>query len=885
MCSTAWTSLVLLAGTSALVVTAQPAADEPPWLGCQEGLLEPDEVPPPWTPLEVEGSTVKCWGREYRFGDNGLPAQIASAGEELLARHMRVTDGEMAVEASEPPSSPLLRIAGRPGQAEVGPAIDYYTFGANGWIEYDGVFSFELRLSPFVVEHAKGLAFEVHMKPEHAKYYHFWPGRWGSAYNSGVIPEEGMKLPFKPYVWIGDEERGLAWFCECDKGWDPLDREDCIEIAREGDAVVLRIHLRTADAEPLTGPITYTFGLQATPVKPRPKDFHSWHICHSAYYGMESQPWRQTGTLAYPMTGNLDPASGTLEAWVRPMFDPQVEAPADESRGVYNREFVRLNLADGTVASLYWNIDDRGMRFYVREPDQSLPIVLGSHSDWRKGQTHHVGLTWGNEIRIYVDGELKAQQDFNGLLGRQADVNDGEILFGGGPSELVVDEIRISSVARTQFDLAAPPQADESTILLDHLDDDFAPDGKRGTEDGKGLPSTGTRFVEGKFGRALQLFDHSEAMTALDRAKELGVGTLIYHESWTDIQDYVETPHKEQLKSLVRACHERGIKLLLYFGYEMSNIAPEWDDYNEECLVFPRSGGYKRQPEQTAYIVCYRSHWTDFMAKGIAHMMDEYDIDGIYLDGTSEPWGCSNVQHGCGYAAPDGSIRPTYTILAVREHMRRLYMIVKRRKPDGHVNVHQSTCMTMPSLAYATSYWDGEQLGSLPATDDPMSVIPLDAFRAEFMGHQWGVPAEFLVYPPHPYTTAEALAFTLPHDVVVHPGLGSQLEEVAQVWKAFEEFGVDEAEWIPYWRADNPAKPRAKGLLVSLYRRDGYALLVVSNLRRQSGLAEVELDLQALGIGRDPEATDAMTGHGLEIVERRLRVPMEAFSARLVLIK
>lgn len=879
-----WVSLAVPAIWSFAALGAAPEGKQPPWLGCPAGRLRPGEVPPPWTPLQASNGVVKCWGREYRFKGTGLPEQIKTAGREILAAPVRVialSQGRRLTSDTAAGSS--ARIEGGPAHMTIrhrgkeGPAY------ADSWVEYDGVLNMDITVQGPNGGAIGELTLEIPIKAEYAKYYHFWPGRWGSTYNSGAIPEEGLKLPFKPYVWLGDEERGLGWFCESDKGWEPLDRDGCIEIAREGDTVVFRLHLRTAEAEPMEERLTYTFGLQATPVKPRPKDFHSWHICHGAYYGMESQPWRQTGTLSYPLEGNLSPTAGTLEAWVVPMFDTNVEVKKGENRGIYNREFVRFNLADGAVASLYWNIDDRGMRFYVREPDQSLSIVLGSHSDWTKGQAHHVALTWGDEIRIYVDGKLKAQHAFQGLFGRDADITGGNIVFGGGPCEFIVDELRISSTPHTQFALDKPPTKEQDTLLLDHLDSEFTPDGRRRTR-ASGLPSAGTHFVEGRFGQALQLFDRSEAMTALARAKELGVRTLIYHESWTDIQNYVETTHKEQLKALVKACHKRGIKLLLYLGYEMSDIAPEWDQYHEECLVYPRAGGYKRQPKQTAYIVCYRSHWSDFMCKGIAHMMDEYDIDGIYLDGTSEPWGCANVRHGCGYKAPDGSIRPTYPVLAVREHMRRLYMIVKRRKPNGFVNVHQSTCMVMPTLAYATSYWDGEQLGSLPEAEDPLSVIPLDAFRAEFMGHQWGVPAEFLCYSPHPYTTAEALAFTLPHDVVIHPGLGRQLEEVAQVWKAFEEFGVDEAQWIPYWRADNPAKPQAKGLLVSLYRRDGRALLVVSNLQRKAGLAQVHLNLGALGIGPQVRAADAVTGDALEVTDGVLQVPMDAFSARLVAV-
>lgn len=72
-------------------------------------------------------------------------------------------------------------------------------------------------------------------------------------------------------------------------------------------------------------------------------------------------------------------------------------------------------------------------------------------------------------------------------------------------------------------------------------------------------------------------------------------------------------------------------------------------------------------------------------------------IDGVYLDGTSEPWGCRNLQHGCGYERADGSPGKTYPFFAVRQLMKRIYTVVKSRKPDGLVNVHQSTCMATPN--------------------------------------------------------------------------------------------------------------------------------------------------------------------------------------------
>ena len=121
----------------------------------------------------------------------------------------------------------------------------------------------------------------------------------------------------------------------------------------------------------------------------------------------------------------------------------------------------------------------------------------------------------------------------------------------------------------------------------------------------------------------------------LDRLAELGIRTICFHEHWTDIQAYPKTTHGEKLRKLVDACHARGIQILLYHGYEMSTIAPEWAEYHERCLVHPRRGGYKRkyqpEPDQTAYIVCYRSQWQDFIAY---HLADHRPLNSFrFLDG------------------------------------------------------------------------------------------------------------------------------------------------------------------------------------------------------------------------------------------------------------
>ncbi|MBN1422854.1 MAG: hypothetical protein JXP34_29020, partial [Planctomycetes bacterium] len=236
-------------------------------------------------------------------------------------------------------------------------------------------------------------------------------------------------------------------------------------------------------------------------------------------------------------------------------------------------------------------------------------------------------------------------------------------------------------------------------------------------------------------------------------------------------------------------------------------------------------------------------------------------IDGVYLDGTANPWACANPRHGCGYVRPDGSRATTYAIFAAREMLRRIYAIVKARKPDGLVNLHQSTCMTIPSVGWATSYWDGEQFGSIAAgRQDPMALLPLDAFRTEFMGHNWGVPAEFLCYGK-PYTYRQALSFTLPHDVPVRPlRIDPDMKLASSLWDLFDCFGRKGARWVPYWRIERELGLRADPGTASAYVRDGEgALIIVSNLTSQPQRITLAIDPARFGLaGGEVAVTDAL---------------------------
>ncbi len=689
------------------------------WFGSKEGVSE--EVAPPWTPLRLEQGVdsirISPWGRRYDFGPSVFPDKIQSRGRSILAEPIRIVaraNGEtqewQADSISLEEKTPARIVF---SQKAVSSAL---VLSARTQVEYDGVVRIDWKVEPRRPVTLEQLTFELSLNRENARYLYHYPGTWGTP-DVGSLPEKTFVISapllgldekrhgniqgFRPLIWLGDEERGLAWFSESDKNWYTNDAANVIEIVTEGDKVTLKLHLVSIPLElspegkssednkmipPEEGPLanlTYTFGLQATPVKPVTKDVWDYRITHM-------------------------------------------------NQDTYGPPEMRLKIPE----------------------------------------------------------------------------------------------------------------------------------------------------------------------SVLDKLASFGVRTVCFHEHWADAEGYFMTPHGEDLKWLVNACHERGIQFLPYLGFLISELANEWPQVGEQCKALPEYGtpAYRPydcppQPVQYAHIVCYNSVWQDAVVAGIGRLMDEYDVDGVYLDGTAQPFGCLNRAHGCGYMRPNGEMALTYPIFAVRNLMRRIYNVVRSRRPDGQVNVHNSTAMPIPTLSYATSTWDGEQFGKNidPATF-ALDTLPLDAFRTEFMGHQWGVPAEFLCRGAAPFSRQDCYAFTLLHDVLIREGYENHSELLdlqSRLWRLSDEFGRREATWLPYWNNEEFVTASPEGAYASLYNHPKNGVLaVISNLSRDHATVGVQLHLDKLGLrAKGLSASDALTNEPVEMKDGNIQLSLPSLGWRLVWLK
>ncbi len=255
----------------------------PRWFTDRAGIE--DRLLDPFTAVTVKdrnrGRTVNVWGRAHDFGNGGLPRQILSRDtasprlESLLSGPMRLmirqSGKEFALEFQR-----SKRLESKPTRASwesEATLADGARATLTTTIEFDGMIRLDLRLAAGAT--IEGLEFEAPLRSV-THYYTSFLDQYSS--EAGRLPKEGFHTAFRPEAWAGDMDRGLFWFTESDRDWVPADFSRGIEIVPigHGAAAALRVHWLGGRAVTLKTDRTYTFGLQATPVKPLPRGHQNW---------------------------------------------------------------------------------------------------------------------------------------------------------------------------------------------------------------------------------------------------------------------------------------------------------------------------------------------------------------------------------------------------------------------------------------------------------------------------------------------------------------------------------------------------------------------------------------------------------------------------------
>ncbi len=229
----------------------------PVWRGNKLGVS--NEPPPPWPPIKGTKRVIQCWGRQYQLGSLGLPSQIESKGENLLARpiELLITDNGKALQWKEVSRAFVggdkvkVQIKGR-ARSEIG-TLDWQCAG-----EYDGMIRYDLVLTPVADATLDQLELRFPIRKELSTLY------FVSSAKRGATPS-ALKLPFQNMCWIGNEEVGVTVFCESDEAVDRVNRDDVFQIEQNNDST--EVIWSFVEGRKQLGPWKFTFGIQATPIK------------------------------------------------------------------------------------------------------------------------------------------------------------------------------------------------------------------------------------------------------------------------------------------------------------------------------------------------------------------------------------------------------------------------------------------------------------------------------------------------------------------------------------------------------------------------------------------------------------------------------------------
>jgi len=317
--------------------------------------------------------------------------------------------------------------------------------------------------------------------------------------------------------------------------------------------------------------------------------------------------------------------------------------------------------------------------------------------------------------------------------------------------------------------------------------------------------------------------------------KKYGVKWHTFHEDWSMIQNYGLAWDEEHFKSVVNALHNAGIKVMVYFGYECSTMVPSWFEKKNNYLMKAPDGrirgGWQRLPHQRDYMVCYAGDYSEIMLERVAYVMDEYGVDGIYTDSTYIPQDCANESHGCGWRDENGQLHTSWPVRKLREHVKKLYEVVHSR--GGIVEAHQSSCCSPMLLAFADSYFDGEHIQHLFASQSG-SLMNTGAMRSEFTGVNFGVNFQFLSITK---TYLEGCGIMLLHNgcTKVYGSNGMErVREASEIWETMDDFGTDDARFDGYWQESCPVKSDHEGVLVSAWtNHNGDVLAVAVNMTEE----------------------------------------------------
>jgi hypothetical protein len=268
------------------------------WANNKLGLS--DVIVPPFTPLQVKGNEVSCLLKRYIIASNGMPEKILAKGKNILRAPIKLvikSDGKnyklqgKDFKFTSKKNTTVTYLARMTSKS--------LNLNIDGEFDYDGLLKLTFKFHPKKNPEIDQVYLDIPLKKEISKLFHA-AGTGNRKNPAGLLPNGKGRIwrsrsishsfdNFIPYLWVGEEEKGLCYLADWDKDWIHCKTRDAVELLRSTDGnISMRLNL-------INGPVKLSrnreivLALMATPIKPMPQGWRSW----SDYYAANALPGKK----------------------------------------------------------------------------------------------------------------------------------------------------------------------------------------------------------------------------------------------------------------------------------------------------------------------------------------------------------------------------------------------------------------------------------------------------------------------------------------------------------------------------------------------------------------------------------------------------------------
>ncbi|NMA19327.1 MAG: hypothetical protein GX927_02005 [Lentisphaerae bacterium] len=257
-----------------------------PWLGNQLGLSR--RLLPPFTPLRRNANRLSCLLRDYTLDTSGLPAQVHSMGKALLADKVQLlVENRGKLEPWQFSQVQYTREDDLNINYQVQMQCPSLQVRLEGELEFDGLLKLDFYFQARGAALPERVYLDIPVRADMAQLFHacgeglrmnpggFLPAGEGVIWKSRSISQTHISN-FIPYIWVGEDERGISYGADWDQGWVHCKERDAVELHRHADgSVSIRLNLMNNTTK-LLKDIPLTLALMASPVKPMPEGWRGW---------------------------------------------------------------------------------------------------------------------------------------------------------------------------------------------------------------------------------------------------------------------------------------------------------------------------------------------------------------------------------------------------------------------------------------------------------------------------------------------------------------------------------------------------------------------------------------------------------------------------------